>query len=197
MIKKIDINDLKIGMYIHDLNCDWMSHPFARNSFLLKTEADLKKICAAGVHELYIDSSRGLDVAYGQSEAEVQADLTREMIAAVASKPAPQIRVSLDEEMARAKNIRGQAHQLVREVMNDVRLGKAVQVEAVEGMVENITASILRNSGALVGLLRIKNKDDYTFLHSVSVCALMVTFGRSLGLDTETVRQAGLGGAAA
>ncbi|VEB40101.1 Domain of uncharacterised function (DUF3391) [Chromobacterium violaceum] len=28
MIKCIDVNDLKVGMYIHDLNCDWMSIPF-------------------------------------------------------------------------------------------------------------------------------------------------------------------------
>ncbi len=194
MIKKIDINDLIPGMYIHDLNCDWMNHPFMRNSFQLKTEAELKKIIAAGVHEVYIDTSKGLDVANAPTEAEVQASLTQEMIAAVSAEPTQIIRVSLEEEMARARNIRGQAHKLVREVMSDVRLGKAVQLEAVEGMVENITSSILRNSGALVGLLRIKNKDDYTFLHSVSVCALMVTFGRSLGLDNEIVRQAGLGG---
>lgn len=194
MIKKIDVNDLTPGMYIHDLNCDWMNHPFVRNSFMLKNDAELGKIFAAGVHEVYIDTDRGLDVANAPTEAEIQASLTQEMIALAASEPVRVVQVSLEEEAARARNIRGQAHKLVRDVMSDVRLGKAVQLEAVEGMVENITGSILRNSGALVGLLRIKSKDDYTFLHSVSVCALMVTFGRSLELEAELVRQAGLGG---
>ena len=194
MIKKIDVNDLTPGMYIHDLNCDWMNHPFLRNSFMLKNGAELGKIFDAGVHEVYIDTDKGLDVANAPTEAEIQANLTQEMIALAASEPGRIAQVALEEEMARARNIRGQAHKLVRDVMSDVRLGKAVQLEAVEGMVENITGSILRNSGALVGLLRIKSKDDYTFLHSVSVCALMVTFGRSLGLDTALVRQAGLGG---
>ena len=59
---------------------------------------------------------------------------------------------------------------------------------------QDITESILRNPGALVGLLRIKTKDDYTFLHSISVCALMVAFCRSRGLDAATTHQAGLGG---
>ena len=61
-------------------------------------------------------------------------------------------------------------------------------------MVQNITESILRNPGALVGLLRIKNKDDYTFLHSVSVCTLLVAFCRSRNMDAEITHQAGLGG---
>jgi HD-GYP domain-containing protein (c-di-GMP phosphodiesterase class II) len=55
-------------------------------------------------------------------------------------------------------------------MMGDVRLGKAVSLEDAEPVVEAITGSVLRNSGALLGLIGIKNKDDYTFLHSVSVC---------------------------
>jgi HD-GYP domain-containing protein (c-di-GMP phosphodiesterase class II) len=43
----------------------------------------------------------------------------------------------------------------------------------------------------LMGLIGIKNKDDYTFLHSVSVCTLMIAFGRSLGLDGDELRQGG------
>ena len=100
----------------------------------------------------------------------------------VGEKPAPQIRLTVAEEMERAPD-QSQAHQLVRNVMQDARLGKAVELEQVEPVVESITESILRNSGALIGLMRIKNKDDYTFLHSVSVCTLMVAFCRSVGLD--------------
>jgi HD-GYP domain-containing protein (c-di-GMP phosphodiesterase class II) len=46
----------------------------------------------------------------------------------------------------------------------------------------------------MIGLLRIKNKDDYTFLHSISVCALMIAFCRSAGMDADTILQAGIGG---
>jgi HD-GYP domain-containing protein (c-di-GMP phosphodiesterase class II) len=57
-----------------------------------------------------------------------------------------------------------------------------------------VTGSILRNASALMGLTVIKNKDDYTFLHSVSVCTLMVAFCRSRRMDAETIYQAGIGG---
>lgn len=78
--------------------------------------------------------------------------------------------------------------------MHDARLGKAIELDRVEPVVQEITESILRNPGALTGLLRIKSKDDYTFLHSVGVCTLLVAFCRSGGMDAETTRQAGLGG---
>jgi len=64
----------------------------------------------------------------------------------------------------------------------------------VEPIVEQMTESILRNSGALLSLCRVKNKDDYTFQHSVSVCALLVTFCRAVGLDAQTIHLAGVGG---
>lgn len=194
MIKKIDAKQLKIGMYIHDLSCDWMSHPFLISQFKLKSEAEIEKIINAGIHDVYIDTSKGLDAANAPTEDEVKRDLHAEMLQLAGEKPAPQIRLTVAEEMERARQIKSQAHQLVRNVMQDARLGKAVELEQVEPVVESITESILRNSGALIGLMRIKNKDDYTFLHSVSVCTLMVAFCRSVGLDNETTRQAGLGG---
>ena len=55
-------------------------------------------------------------------------------------------------------------------------------------------ASVLRNPGALLSLTRIKEADTYTFQHSVSICALLVSFTHSLGMDPATVEEAGLGG---
>jgi HD-GYP domain-containing protein (c-di-GMP phosphodiesterase class II) len=104
------------------------------------------------------------------------------------------LRTTLAEEFDRAVSIRRQAAGLVKTVMQDARLGKAVELDKVSPVVENITASILRNASALLGLSYIKNKDDYTFLHSVSVCTLLVAFCRSRKMDEETIYQAGIGG---
>ena len=54
--------------------------------------------------------------------------------------------------------------------------------------------SINRNSDALVSLLRLKHADEYTYVHSVAVCALMVALGRQLGLDEAQCREAGMAG---
>ncbi|MES2151429.1 MAG: HD-GYP domain-containing protein [Pseudomonadota bacterium] len=193
MLKKVDSSQLKVGMYIHDLSCDWMTHPFVRNRFLLGSEQEIRKIINAGIHDVVIDSTRGLDVEDAPTLAEAQA-ATEAALHKIAEVPVVVTRVSLGEELQRASNIRLQAAGLVRSVMRDARLGKAIELDQVSPMVQSITESILRNPGALVGLLRIKTKDDYTFLHSVSVCTLLVAFCRSRGKDAETTYQAGLGG---
>jgi putative nucleotidyltransferase with HDIG domain len=46
----------------------------------------------------------------------------------------------------------------------------------------------------LISLARLKTADDYTYMHSVAVCAMMVALARQLGLDEEQTRLAGLAG---
>ncbi|MEZ5615549.1 MAG: HD-GYP domain-containing protein [Rhodocyclaceae bacterium] len=191
-IKKISSAHLKPGMFIHDLNCGWMDHPFLSTRFKLESERDLVKIHEACIREVYVDTELGLDVADAPTAGEVDRDLDEEMQRAVEKRPEP--RASTQEELARAHKIHTEANQIMRNIMSDVRLGKQVQVEQIEPMVDKMAGSILRNSGALISLNRIKNKDEYTFQHSVSVATLLMAFCRGLHLDEETIRQAGIGG---
>jgi putative nucleotidyltransferase with HDIG domain len=193
MIKKIPSEALRVGMFVHDLNVDWMNHPFVRNQFVIADDAAIAQIMATGVREVYIDTARGLDMPDAPTVEEVNAELDAQLMK-IAEEPSPIIKVSFAEEMGRARKIHGQATNAVRMVMRDVRLGQAIELEGVAQVVEDITDSVLRNSGALVGLGAIKDKDEYTFLHSVSVCTLMVTFAQSLGLDRDLIRLAGVGG---
>jgi HD-GYP domain-containing protein (c-di-GMP phosphodiesterase class II) len=194
MLKKIDSSQLRTGMFIHDLDCGWMEHPFVRNRFVLSEQHEIQKILSAGIRGVMIDCSRGLDVEDAPTAVEAAAQTEQAMVALAAEPVATTQRVALAEELERAARIRGQARGLVRSVMQDARLGKAAEVEQVAPVVQDITESILRNPGALIGLSRIKTKDDYTFLHSVSVCTLMVAFCGARGMDTATIYEAGLGG---
>ncbi len=194
MLKKISVSRLRPGMFIQELCGDWMSHPFWRAQFKLSGDADLRRIVESGIQHVYIDTDRGLDDVEAVAADEVKASVEEEIVAALGAPDDTVLRVSVREEMARARKVHEQAHKVVRSMMGDVRLGKAVSLEDAEPVVEAITGSVLRNSGALLGLIGIKNKDDYTFLHSVSVCTLMIAFGRSLGLAGEDLRQGGIGG---
>ena len=73
-------------------------------------------------------------------------------------------------------------------------MGKAIEAEAAAPLVEEISNSVLRNPGALISLARLKTADDYTFMHSVAVCALMIALARQLGLDEQQTREAGMAG---
>ncbi|AVR98962.1 HD-GYP domain-containing protein [Pseudoduganella armeniaca] len=193
MLKKVDASQLKVGMYIHDLSCDWIDHPFVRSRFAISSEAEIRKIHQAGIRQVVIDAARGLDVQDAPTLQEAQAAIEEEVVG-IAQAPIRPLRVALGEELQRATRIRQQAAGLVRNVMADARLGKAIEIGTVQPVVQSITESILRNPGALTGLLRIKTKDDYTFLHSVSVCALLVAFCHSREMEEGLTREAGLGG---
>jgi putative nucleotidyltransferase with HDIG domain len=73
-------------------------------------------------------------------------------------------------------------------------MGKTIDVGGAQLMVEEITDSVTRNPGALISLARLKTIDDYTYMHSVAVCAMMVSLAKQLGLDEALTRTAGLAG---
>lgn len=63
-------------------------------------------------------------------EAEVRAEIDSEINRL--AQASTQERFSLMDEIGRAKKIHQHAHRVVRTVMNDVRLGKAVPIDQVE-----------------------------------------------------------------
>ncbi len=192
MIKLIGIDQLEPGMYVHDLNCGWLDHDFLRNRFAVKDAATVEKVRATGVRELYIDTARGLDVAAAPTREAARQAVTEELhrIAEAPASPRP---ASFAEELARARGLHRSAHRIVRRMMHDLRLGRQIEMEKVEPLVDGIVASIFRQPDALLPLARLKRHDDYTYLHSVSVCALMTTFARELKLPRDTIKELALG----
>jgi putative nucleotidyltransferase with HDIG domain len=194
MIKKVSKIDLRLGMFIHDLNCGWMEHSFLRNSFMLRKDSDLQKIMDSGISEVYIDTVKGIDASGSPTLGEVQADLAARMLDLSTPKPPPGGHTTHLEELGFAKKIQQEANKVIHSVLGDARLGRQIQVERLQPVVAQITESILRNPGTLVSLGRIREGDTYTFQHSVSVCTLLVSFCRYLELSPEIIHEAGIGG---
>jgi len=96
--------------------------------------------------------------------------------------------------MVQAARLCRQSKLAVQQLFAEVRMGKALSAQAFQPLVEELAASVFRNPGALVSLARLKTKDDYSYMHSVAVCALMVALARELGMDVPACREAGLAG---
>ncbi|GLH73967.1 phosphodiesterase [Geothrix limicola] len=194
-IKRVRVEDLKEGMFIHDLNCGWLQHGFLRQQFLLRQSSQIKKMKDQGMDEVYIDTARGDDVADAPTREEIDQRLEAQLKESVAAGAAGlHARVSQKEESAAAKRILGEASGVVNGLLQDVRLGKQLDPVKAKPLVKAMHSSVLRNPGALISLSRLKSADTYTFQHSVSICALLVSFCHSLGLDAASVEEAGLGG---
>ena len=141
--------------------------------------------------------SAGDRVEESEDAREVPAEAVVDAVAApvAAHVAAPLVpRESMDQELHRARRICQDSKAQVIALFNDARLGKAIQPEAVMPMVEEINDSVSRHPDALLSVVRLKNHDEYTYMHSVAVCALMVALARRLGLPEEQVRDAGAAG---
>lgn len=196
MLKKIKVEQLTLGMHLKEFCGSWMEHPFWRTGFVLTDPKDIKTILASSIKEVWIDGSKGLDIADGEvavTEAESDAQVEEEMlqVARVQRITSP---VSTARELERAARICSQSKQAVISMFQEARMGKAVDVGGAQKMVEEITDSVSRNPGALISLARLKTVDDYTYMHSVAVCAMMVALSKQLGQDSEHTRLAGLAG---
>ena len=62
MLKKIRVEDVKVGMHIKEFCGAWMDHPFWRGQFVVTDPKDLEKLVASAVREVIIDTGKGLDV---------------------------------------------------------------------------------------------------------------------------------------
>ncbi|WP_394781176.1 HD-GYP domain-containing protein, partial [Undibacterium sp.] len=201
MLKKIDVAQLRIGMYIQELCGSWLDTPIWQKSLLMEDPSVLEKIRKSKIQQAWIDTSKGLDVLSRDDAKEtVKAPVAEAEIptppstaaAASAHNHVPQ--VSMDEELGRAAKIVGKSKQALLSMFSEARMGKAVNSEAAMGLVEEIASSVMRNPGALIGLARLKTADDYTYMHSVAVAALMIALARQLKLDDEKTREAGFAG---
>jgi putative nucleotidyltransferase with HDIG domain len=194
MIKNIPVAQLRIGMYIHDLGCTWINHPFFRNQFKIENDSMLNKIIATGIEYVTIDTALGLDVEdMAANDGIYQADIAvfNEM-----SSIATEVIVSRTyaEEFERAKVALSNACKMMQNMMRDVRLGKQVSLEQSEPMIENIVDSMFNCPSSVLPQAQIKTLDKYTFQHSVAVSALTVSFGRVLDLPRQEIKELAMGG---
>ena len=193
MIKKIRVQQLTPGMFVHDMDCGWMEHPFLTGSFKVRSENDVGKMIGYGIQELYIDTDRGLDLTDAPTQGEVESHITHQM-AAIVMNPVSIEPATLHEELGRARIVLAEANKVIGDLMHSVRIGRQIEQEQVDHVVGKMSNSILRNKDALLSLCRIKEKDNYTFLHSVSVGALLMCFTRAFNLKAGDMEQVGIGG---
>ncbi|OMH39802.1 HD-GYP domain-containing protein [Motiliproteus sp. MSK22-1] len=194
MLKKVQPHQLRCGMHLEKLYGPWVKHPFWRKSFLLTNPKDIKKILDSGVEQILIDTSKGLDVENIPEKPDPQTPPPPSEPKPTETKSTLNKPTSLSAERARAKLICDQSREAVESMFQEARMGKAISAERARPLVDEISSSVMRNREALISIARLKTRDDYTYMHSVAVCALMVALAQELELDEEQTNEAGIGG---
>ena len=215
MLVRIKAEDVEIGMFIHAFEGSWFDHPFWRRYFRVETREQLLRIRNSDIAGVVIDADRGLAPRDDHEDAGERPKPHRKRPKAAerpwgdamsfrsaatfaapgrAPRDKPRRRPGHAAECRRAKRVIERTREAVVDMFEAARLGRAVEVRRMVTLARSIGASIERDSKALINLVRLKDKDEYTYLHSVAVCALMINFARHLGLDAQEVEDMGVAG---
>jgi len=210
MKQKIDVNNLLPGMYVSELDRPWVETPFLFQGFEISTPQDveeIKRYCAY----VYIDTKPRYDVRLRsyfpdrlqpRSERIDKVDKPQPYVA----PPPPIVKRSqgghkpfypdilpLEEEIQQATEIERETRALISTAMEDARMGRSLDGPGTRKIVGEMVDSIIRNPDALVWFLHLKNKDEYTAMHSLRTCILALAFGRHMELPKDTLTLLGVG----
>lgn len=202
MLKRIRPDQAQKGMYIHAFEGGWFSHPFWRSGFLISNDADLARIRDSSIPGVVIDITKGaaLDPPAPQGTNAVapprpsSAKPLWTLPVALPVADDRQTRDRRDEDRRQAMRTITRSKRAVRRLFENARLGQTIRSADIVSVVDEISALLDRNRLMLIGITRLKSKHEYTYLHSVAVCALMVNLAREIGMDEHTVRLMGLAG---
>ena len=186
---QIAVKDLKIGMYVSKLDRPWLETSFLFQGFELKTSHDIKEV-QQQCDYVYIDVEKQVknqalptssrNTAYSKGWLE--------------KRKAPHTKTSFKEEFVYAEPVYQKTSSLVKSFMEDVALGRAINIEIAKKAVSECVQSVINAPDALMWLTQLKNRDEYTSQHSMNVCILSIALGRQIDLPTSELEDIGLCG---
>jgi len=210
MIKKIPIEEIRIGMYLEKLPGSWLERSFWRSSFMINDVKTAKKIIETGCKYFWIDTEKGRDVATAEEKAKERAAAASknrvDEIASFFAEPSKNVRKPSKEElkedavaktesaMATASAVMARSKEAVDAFFSSARAGQPINMQEAQKVVDEIVDSVEESPHAMVSVARKKEAFDFTAAHAVAVCSLMVAMAKELKLSDSEVREAGLAG---
>jgi HD-GYP domain-containing protein (c-di-GMP phosphodiesterase class II) len=204
MRRKIGVEHLAAGMFVDELDRPWEGTPFLFQGIYLETPeaiTTLQNLCG----HVYIDTAKGVDLPFSLQTGpcptrddafDFQKPLPRRRRTAVPTRRASSYHATgttpFPEEIERVREIRHDTEILIDNMHDDVKQGRQINAKRSELIVGDMVESIARNPNALIWMTHLKDRDKYTALHSMNVCALSLMLGHYIGLERRVLNQLGL-----
>jgi HD-GYP domain-containing protein (c-di-GMP phosphodiesterase class II) len=184
---KIDVKDLRVGMYVSKLDRPWLETNFLFQGFELKNENDVKAV-QQQCDYVYIDVTK-------QSKTpQIYAKSTAYSKDFLEKHTPPEKRSTFAKEIKNAEYVHHKTSNLVKSFMEEVRLGKTINVELAKKAVAECVESIINAPDALMWMTQLKKRDEYTAQHSMNVCIYSIALGRHINLPIAELHHVGLCG---
>jgi HD-GYP domain-containing protein (c-di-GMP phosphodiesterase class II) len=192
--KKISTLDLKPGMYVSMLDRPWREADVLFQGFYVTTLEQIEDL-RKKFQYVYVDTMRynPPDKARRTDREDALDEELKNICGHLKRDNVYKDSTGVKEELVVAQEIHRQAMETVVEMMGHLQLGRGLKLVVIHNVVIDLMESILRNPDAFSWLMHIKQKDAYTYTHSIDSCALAVMFGRHLGLPRESLITLGTG----
>lgn len=186
---KIDVVDLKPGMYVCELDRPWVKTPFRFQGFEIKNHRDIE-ILREYCDYIFIDTKQIEITSPPESSVVPAANYPQKKVDNRTSR----IKASFQQEMQIAQKIHHTGNELIHNFIDDIRMRRPVNTKATKKLVAQCVDSILHVPDALMWMTNLKHRDEYTAEHCLNVGIMSIAFGRHLGLPVDELNQIGLCG---
>ena len=188
--QKIFVKDLKLGMYVNELDRPWLDTPYLLQGFLVQFAQDIDEV-SKYCEFVYIDPLKGQYI--GQTSRLLSVDDAGN--GAVKLGPIRyENKLGVEDEMPRAKAVSDDAVKVINRIRLEIEDNPKFAVKNATVLVESMIDSIVDNPDALMLLTRLRQSDVSAYDHAIEVAIFMLAFGRQMGFPREELSQLGLGG---
>lgn len=195
MKRKIATQDLKIGMFVAELDKSWVEvpfeSPFQLQGYKVASSDDVKKT-QEHCKYVYIDPTLGIGSTRYIEEGQFLTTFIQKFEKSLNNSPEvfPE-KATVQEEVPKAKQVVDDAMHIYQRVISDVKRGKTADIKGVEKVVGSLVDSLTRNQTALNWLVRLKQQSNVAYDQSISVCVMALTFGHYLGIPKGELNELG------
>ena len=193
---RVDVADLKPGMFVSELDRPWTETSFMLEGVLIDGGEELEEL-RSKCQYVFVDSEKSQVevsslVTFTPQRPHTRAGHTATLVELQKEQVEADQR-SFQQELVAARKIHHRTRSYIDQCLEDVRLGRSVDTKAAREIVSDMADSITRSPTALMWLSHMKERDEYTSVHSMNVCILSLSFGRCLGLSRPELEVLGLG----
>jgi len=181
--QKIDVADLRVGMFVVELDKPWEESGFMFQGLDIKSAADIQQV-QAECSFVWVD----------YDEFSLKKHKTEEPKHTAPGVGSNDTGISVEEEFEAAKEVHSLASEAVSTLFEEIRLGAEVDGGKVKQAVNGCVDSILRNPDASVWLTRIQAKHEATAQHSLNVAALSIVMAKAAGMTQREMEDVGVCG---
>lgn len=216
MIETVSTYDLKVGMYVAELDRPWLGTPFWFQGFLVESDDQIRDLQAC-CRSVRVDRLLSLGAQYRRAPHEpdpirVARNPSEDALAFLAisrqlrsGKPLkrklavpPPVdqdgRSRLDAELEYVAPIADEVIGAFEFLLESLKSRGRYEVDRIDSLIGEMAQSVGRNPDALLWLSHLRQRDVPTYDHALSVSVHLMVFGRFLSLQEGHVKAMGVAG---